>query len=219
MKALLLLALLVVISSYAHASGLVGQHSCAEDPKRQKELSLELKAIAEQDQADRVLPFDQIDWLKVSPRDLQRRIRVAAIFAEGCFKVSSDYASAALVYQHGTAADHFFQTYLCASRAVSLGDDSQRWLVASGLDRYLVKVGRKQLFGTQFGRPGTGPWCIQPVEPSFPEQRRLEYLKKSLNEIIDQFILGAKLDLRREDIRDCEPKLAETPKGSVPGFW
>ncbi len=39
--------------------------------------------------------FDSTDWTKVNPRDLQRRIQVATIFAEGCFKIAADYASAA----------------------------------------------------------------------------------------------------------------------------
>jgi hypothetical protein len=219
MKAFCFIILIFVVTSCAHASSSASHLTCDQDPKRQKKLSAELKTIVQQDQADRALPYDQTDWSKVSARDLQRRLRVAAIFAEGCFKEASDYASAALVYQHGTAADHFYQTFLWASRAVELGDESRRWLVAAGLDRYLVKLERKQLFGTQFGRAGTGPWCIQPVEPTFPEKRRLEYIKKSLNESIDQFIFGMKLKLRREDIRDCEPKLSESPRGSVPGFW
>ena len=84
-----------------------------------------------------------MDWSKVTPRDLARRIKVASIFAEGCFKSAADYASAAMVFQHGTAADHFYQTFIWANKAVQLGDESQRWLTAAGLDRYLVALGQK----------------------------------------------------------------------------
>jgi len=40
----------------------------------------------------------------VKPRDLQRRVQVAAIFAQRCFKPFFYYASAATVYQPQDAA-------------------------------------------------------------------------------------------------------------------
>ena len=209
--------------------GILALSGCSHFPQHSETCetkSAQLVQIEEQDQADRAGPIDSIDWNKVSPRDTARRIQIATIFAEGCFKKASDYAAAALVFQHGNNAAHFYQTFIWASKAVQLGDESQRGLTAAGLDRYLVSSGQKQLFGTQFGKGPTemkrgaaGKWCLQPVEPSFPESLRMDYLKRNLNDNTTQVLkaLGATQTLRETQV--CEPALRSSPKGTVPGFW
>ena len=200
--------------------------TCKFSQRLQNEKSAELLRIVQEDQADRAGPVDSIDWSKVGPRDLARRIKVAGIFAEGYFKTATDYSSAAMVFQHGNAADHFYQTFLWASRAVQLGDESQRWLTAAGLDRYLVKIGQKQLFGTQFSKDpaeiskgAAGKWCLQPVEPSFPELRRIEYIKRNLKDNTAHVLKGIGTTQTVEETKDCEPSLKASPRGIVPGFW
>ena len=94
--------------------------TCEFSPKLQSEKSAELIKIAKEDQADRSGPYDSVDWNVVNPRDMRRRVQVAGIFAEGCFKVASDYASAAMVFQHGTTAGHYYQAFLWANEAVKL---------------------------------------------------------------------------------------------------
>ena len=200
--------------------------TCEFSPRLQSEKSAELLRIVQEDQADRAGPVDSIDWSKIAPRDLARRIKVASIFAKGCFKSAADYASAAMVFQHGAAADHFYQTFIWANKAVQLGDESQRWLTAAGIDRYLVKIGQKQLFGTQFSKDPTeiskgtaGRWCLQPVEPSFPESRRIEYIKINLKDNTAHVLKGIGATQTVEETKLCEPALKASPRGTVPGFW
>jgi len=199
---------------------------CELNPSLQNERSAELLKIVQEDQADRSGSYDSIDWSKVDPRDLARRTRVAAIFAEGCFKIASDYASAAMVYQHGKTADHYYQAFIWANAAVRLGDESQRWLTAAALDRYLVKIGQKQLFGTQLSKNSTelakgasGRWCLQPVEPSFPEAMRIEYIKRNLKDNTANVLKGIGSSQTQQETKKCEPALKPSPKGTVPGFW
>lgn len=208
----------VIGSAYAQTHYL----QCMNDPARQQQRSEELQALVDADQADRQGSPDSIDWSKVAPRDLQRRIRVAEIFAEGCFKTAKDYAAAAMVYQHGDAPDHFYQTFIWSKKAVDLGDVSQRWLMAAGLDRYLVRIGQKQLFATQGGKdsPTAGAcWCLEPVEESFPEDRRIEYGKRTLKEAL------AWIDSLNAEKPSCSKSqycnhlLKASPIGTVPGFW
>ena len=213
-------------SGSALAEAATQSETCEFSPRLQSEKSAELLRIAREDQADREGPVDSIDWNKVMPRDLARRIKVASIFAEGCFKSAADYASAAIVFQHGTAADHFYQTFIWANKAVQLGDESQRWLTAAGIDRYLVKIGQKQLFGTQFSKDPTeiakgaaGKWCLQPVEPSFPEPRRIEFIKRNLKDNTAHVLKGIGASQTVEETKDCEPALKASPRGTVPGFW
>jgi hypothetical protein len=190
---------------------------CHEDPEKQAARSQELQTLVKEDQSDRTPP---IDWQRVLPRDEARRKRIGEIFGEGCFKSAQDYAAAALVYQHGNIPDHFFQTYLWAKRAVELGDSSQKRLMAMGIDRYLVNIGHKQLFATQASKPTMNDcWCLEELEKSFPEKKRVELAQKSLAEALQW------VDSLNENQPSCKPAkfctkgLKDSPRGTVPGFW
>jgi hypothetical protein len=204
--------------SCAHATAQVAV-GCQENPTLQAQRSAELLRLAEEDQADRAGPYETLDFTRINPRDLQRRTRVAAIFAEGCFAQASDYASAAIIYQHGTVADHYYQTFIWAGKAVKLGDVSQRWLMAAALDRYLVAIGQKQLFGTQLSKNDGGAWCVQPVEPSFPEATRVEYVRFSVKQQIANTLRAIGINGYPDQVVDCTPALKPTLRGTVPGFW
>jgi len=90
-----------------------------------------------------------------------------------------------------------------------------------GLDRYLVTLGKKQLFATQAYKlmaDGTC-WCLQPVERSFPESRRLEFAGRSLNDALRWIdTLNAETPSCGA-AEECAIDLTPTPAGSVPGFW
>ena len=190
---------------------------CPDDPERQALRSQELRTLVKEDQDDRTA---SIDWVRVLPRDEARRKRIGEIFGEGCFKTAEDYAAAALVYQHGNIPDHFFQTYIWAKRAVELGDPSQKRLMAMGIDRYLVNIGHKQLFATQASKPSMNDcWCLEEVEKSFPEKKRVELAQKSLAEMLQW------VDSLNKDQPTCKPatfcakRFKDSPQGTVPGFW
>ena len=116
-------------------------------------MNQELQRLVDQDQADRAgaASFTRADWGRVKDADRQRRARVSAISAGGCLHSSSDYAAAALVFQHGDAPEDFLTAFRWARQAVELGDASKRDLVALTVDRYLVMSGHRQLFGSQSG--------------------------------------------------------------------
>jgi len=196
--------------------------SCEYHPEVYPARSAELQKIMSADIADREgVPADKIDWAKVLPRDLERRARVAEIFAEGCFKEAKDYTAAALVYQHGEMPAHFYQTFIWGKKAVELGDANQKWITAAGLDRYLIRSGQKQLFATQYHKDDKNPcFCLQPVEESFPEAKRIEWANLSLKQALGQ--LTSTFNKGRTEcgqVQFCNHTLKPTPAGSVPGFW
>jgi hypothetical protein len=194
--------------------------SCLDAPKLQAEKSAELQKLVSEDQQDREGNVNSIDWTKVSPRDLERRIQVADIFAEGCFKDAKDYAAAALVFQHGDTADQAFQAFVWAKRAVELGDVQQKQLMAEGLDRYLVRSGQKQLFGTQATKDAKNPcWCLEPTEESFSDQRRVKYTKKTLNDHLSWVKSLNERQTACAKTQFCNHKFKPSPTGTVPGFW
>ena len=215
----------VIVAGSVFSQSLSSLHlkaTCLTDPKLQAVRSMELKIQVNADQKARE------HWEKLSQKqlatmntdDLKRRVRVAEIFAEGCFKLSADYAAAAVIYQHGDVADHYYQAFIWASRAVSLGDESQKHLVALAIDRYLVSIGKKQLFGSQLSASSADDWCycMQPVEASFPDAMRQQYLGMSLK---DEYARMALLNKGKNNCRfiDCPEDLGSSLKGSVPGFW
>jgi hypothetical protein len=171
------------------------------------------------DQRDRDVPVDQTDWDQVLPRDLERRRRVAEIFAEGCFKEARDYSAAALVFQHGDVPDHYLQTFLWSKRAVELGDASQRSLMALGLDRYLVSTGRKQLFASQASAATVGGcYCIQPIERSFPDSKRKDFTGRSIRDAY-RWVESLNKGKPCPSVQECGTDLKPSPEGTIPGFW
>ncbi len=184
--------------------------------------SQELQSIVKADQDDRrnwqSRTADEMN--EIARRDEARCKRVGEIFGEGRFSKPEDYAAAALVYQHGDTPDHFFQTYIWSKRGVDLGDSNQKRMMALGIDRYLVNIGQKQLFGSQATKPDFKPetcWCLEQVEASFPDELRKEYVGKSYAETIDRL---KELNAGKAcPAKECPTALKPSPEGTVPGFW
>jgi hypothetical protein len=213
--------LLLSISSCASAQ--TGHYvACSQDPQKLEARSRELARIVKSDQDERAdfqskTPEEMQEMTK---HDLSRCKRIGEIFGEGCFSKAQDFAAAALIYQHGDVPEHFFQTFLWAKRAVELGDHSQQRMMALEIDRFLVNVGKKQLFGSQATKDGTTPddcWCLQQVEESFPDHLRKSQAGKNLSEALEwvQTLNAGKSC----PIQQCTKELHSSPMGTVPGFW
>lgn len=193
---------------------------CSVDAARKEARSKELQELVKADQAIRENFQSMTDeQSKQAARDdLSRRKRVAEIFAEGCFSKAEDYAAAALVFQHGDHPDHFYQTYVWSRRAVELGDKSQKSMMALSIDRYLVNVGEKQLFGSQASKPDEKScWCIHQVEPSFPEKLRLEYVHKTVKQQLEW--ANTLNEPGKCKPQFCKVELKKPRKGLMPGVW
>lgn len=152
-KLLLLLAVPIV----SHAEPPFGFIPCSDEQKIHARRSQELQRLYNEDQADYRKeisehpgrPLDLKRAEEMSVNDLKRRKRVGEILGEGCLQTAEDYAAAAIIYQHGNAPDHYFQAIVFSSKAVALGNTQEKGVVAEAVDRYLVKTGNKQLFGTE----------------------------------------------------------------------
>jgi hypothetical protein len=194
--------------------------SCPNDPERQKLRSAELQKIVKADQADRQVPGDQIDWDKVAPADEARAKRIAEIFAEGCFKTALDYAAAALVFQHGVVLDHYYQAYLWTKESMALGADPEKYLMVDAIDRYLISLGYKQLFGAQSYRSGpNGCHCIASIEEKFSERNRVRVCGISLKDRIISLQKENQANSACQDVLYCDKDLKSPPKGIFPGIW
>jgi hypothetical protein len=197
---------------------------CA-DPAVQNNRSIELQKISREDQADREWQMKGIQPTlgmleDMAKHDLERRKRVGEILGEGCFKSADDYAAAYIVYQHGNTPDQYYQAFLWSKKALELGKSHMKSDVAMAVDRYLVSIGHKELFGTQASQATLGGcWCIQPVEDSFPASIRSEYRGGPVADYTGLAYLTTLNKGKSCPVNYCPTNLLPSPKGTLPGFW
>jgi hypothetical protein len=181
--------------------------------------SSDLKALADEDQKDR------IDFFTLSPdelsdlrnRDTGRREKIVELSRMGCIHTAEDYKAAALVFQHGETPEDYLRSYNWSKKGIELGDSSQKSLMAAALDRYLVKSGIKQLFGTQITKEtGSNCWCLEAFEEKFPDTKRLEYTGKRIK---DQIFWLNQLNAGKDcKIFQCQTKRDATPEEYIRGL-
>jgi len=143
-----------------------GQTSPASD-------NAELARMFQEDQDDRKPGLHGIDWAKLKPRDDARLARTRELYASGALRTGADWFHAALILQHSSEADDYLLAHEMSVAAVAQGHKDARWLVAASEDRFLMKIGRKQRFGTQY-EPGDEPgrFRLAPTEPHVTDALR-----------------------------------------------
>jgi hypothetical protein len=114
----------------------------------------ELQALFDQDQADRqgFACFDQDQRRRMLQRDAARRKRVEALLASNPLLDAEDYFHAAMIFQHGEIPEHF-------------------WLMAAAYDRWLMRQGQAQKYGTQY-IIREGGWTLYDVDPTTTDAQR-----------------------------------------------
>lgn len=114
------------------------------DPKSNAEMSSIFKA----DQTPRLAAH--IEWAKVEPADAERREQTRKLLASGRLHTGEDYLHAAYVFQHGQQPSDYLLAHTLAMVAVSKGVQGGLWIAAATLDRYLMRSGQPQIYGTQY---------------------------------------------------------------------
>lgn len=124
--------------------------------------STEMKAIFDEDQ--RVRSAQQTDWEAVGRTDTERRGQTHKLLAAGKLHTGKDYEEAAVVFQHGGSPQDYLLAHTLAMVAVSKGDATAIWIATATLDRYLEKIGQKQIYGTQFSIDPKRNWTQEPYD-------------------------------------------------------
>jgi hypothetical protein len=125
----------------------------------------EMVAIYGADQADRENTA-KIDFSVVRPRDEARRSRTSVLLAGGQLKTGDDYYYAAFVYQHGDGPDDILIAHTLAMAAAARARPGAAWIAAASLDRYLQRIGKPQIYGTQFLKRDK-KWTQEPYNRDF----------------------------------------------------
>lgn len=123
----------------------------------------EMTRIFEADQAPR-LAGSKADWKLVAREDDARRSRTLELLSSGALKSGDDFWHAAFIFQHGGEASDYLLAHTLAVVAVARGRPDASWIAAATLDRYLQKIGQKQIYGTQFGSKGGEPATQEPYD-------------------------------------------------------
>jgi hypothetical protein len=197
----------------------------------------EMKQIFLQDQYDRgnnpyAKPGEPqpkaLPGAEVRRNDDARDIRVKELLQQGLLHTGTDYYRAALVFQHSGNADGTLFAHILAEVALSKGEPSALWLSAATLDRYLVQIKQKQIFGTQFKALArsdeTKPYLfvLDDIEPNLiSDQLRAEFCVKPASkqeEGIPASAINSNLtfcpaykDMQAAQINRTAPSVRETP--------
>ncbi|WEF31476.1 hypothetical protein [Pseudoduganella chitinolytica] len=147
-------------------------------------VNAELAQLFADDQADRnVPPGTSIDWELVGVRDDRREARVKALLAADALRSGADFYHAAMILQHADTPDDYLLAHDLCVIAIGKGEDRARWLAAASLDRFLINVGRRQRFGTQYeSKRSYLPPRLAEVDPAVPDALRREMGVPSLAE-------------------------------------
>jgi hypothetical protein len=96
---------------------------------------------------------DQKDRATASPdrakHDQERLVRVKALVASNGLVTGEDFHDAAFIFQHSLKADDYLEGHILAMEAIVRGDTRSKWIAAASLDRYLLAIGKPQVFGNQ----------------------------------------------------------------------
>jgi hypothetical protein len=111
--------------------------------------SAEMTAVFNADQADRRAGA-AIGWSAVELRDRARRAQTFALLNAGALRSGEDFWHAAFVFQHGAEPNDYLLAHTLAVIAAARGRPDATWIAAATLDRYLVHIGKSQIYGTQF---------------------------------------------------------------------
>ncbi len=145
---------------------------------------------------DQIYAEDQLVRQPPAPNTPKRRYRsdtereeaTRELLASGKLQSGRDFEEAAVIFQHSRKADDYLLAHTLALIALSKGDRKAIWIAAATLDRYLMAVGKPQIYGTQFmtpiGHPATQePYNRAVISDALREKLGVPSLKEQEDEL------------------------------------
>lgn len=124
-----------------------------------------MTAMFDADQGDRA-KLGKMSVNAVATRDAERRDKTTALLHSGKLRTGNDFYRAAFVFQHGLTANDYLLAHTFAVIAAARGRTDATWIAAATLDRYLQKIGQKQVYGTQYQMFKGSPLTQEPYDRS-----------------------------------------------------
>ena len=136
-------------------------------------------------------------------RDRTRRQKVDELIAANAMKEPEDFFHAAMVFQHGETLEDYRRAYELAKRGAELGHRGARWLAAAAYDRWLMRQGKPQKYGTQYVSEGER-WRLWDVDPATTDAERSEWNVPPLAEALRR--ADEMTRTRPPQVRPAQPK-------------
>ena len=133
--------------------------SCSDKVNEEKLMSSTIDEVYTSDQEDR--KTNNINWSVISKRDELRSKRVNQLLDSNKIKTAKEYSQAAMIFQHGEDSTDYKKAILLMKKAIEMDSTISKWLFAAATDRYLLSLGKAQIYGTQFIQEGNGPWVLK----------------------------------------------------------
>lgn len=139
----------------------------------------QLSALFAEDQSDTVTFRGAQAFLASQAR----RSIAQRLIAEGLAYTANDYFHAAMLLQHGEKLEHWEQARQLALKAVELGHPRARYMAAAALDRWLMRQGKPQKYGTN-SWPDKNGWRVWDYDPTTTDEERAEWDVPPLGELL-----------------------------------
>lgn len=129
---------------------------------------IEAEKFFDEDQQDRERHLDKTDPTLFAEREKARYQKAQEMFAR--YKQNpqtlsvDDIYHLAFLFQHGQTPEDYSKAHELAIEAEKQGREEAKWLTAATEDRYLLSLGKKQKWGTQFMHTAEGWRYATPME-------------------------------------------------------
>lgn len=122
---------------------------------------------------------------KINLKEKQMRNEVLKMLKKGEIKTSDDFYRAAMLFQHGSNFKSYAMAVALAAVSAHLGEPWGKSLYAMALDRFLLSIGQKQYFGTNFEKV-KGKWRLAPYNEKTRDFERKFYLVEPMKKILEE---------------------------------
>ena len=138
-----------------------------------------LTALFEEDRSDTATFRGAESFLSSQPR----RALAQRIVEQGLARTANDYYHAAMLLQHGEKLEHWRQARELALRAAEMGHARARYMAAAALDRWLMRQGKPQKYGTNSWPDKVG-WRVWDYDPTTTDEERADWDVPPLAELL-----------------------------------
>jgi hypothetical protein len=140
--------------------------------------------LLSEDQADRKDHSISGNAGLLTERDTLRRQAVRELIQSNELTTADDFYYASMIFHHGNSIEDSERAMELSKKAIDLGHEKAKRMYALCIDRYLIKQGKLQKFGTQYHkRDANSMWEMIPLDPNTTDEERRKYDVESLEQL------------------------------------
>jgi hypothetical protein len=139
-------------------------------------MNTKLQKIFNEDQKDRLNLGIINNPTLFNRRDNLRKSLVMGLLKNEKEFTAKDFYMAAMIFHHGSRIIDSKKAINLAEKSIEMGYEKAKVLYATGVDRLLLRQGKRQKFGTQYNKKDNeSPWVMLPIDPKTSDKERAKY--------------------------------------------